>query len=459
MMADNQVDLLRFGIAEGSVSEGTEHSKLFDSTVTPQWFMTYNAGTSVWVDETKRGWLYSQMLHHFEMFGVGPTQGWLENTITGSTELTDREKSRLITDVTKMVRTQRQSTQFESTLTVARESYLRDSLARTLASAPEAIRNSPSKALELLLRDLAGLQESTELNPRAERPKSLEDFIFDNMSELTREDHASARPFPWESWNEAFGGKKCGEVAIIAGRYSSGKSFVCKEILFKAADECKEDEFVVIADLEMTQTQLFFRWAARATGLPISKISTNQLSEKEELVFQETMSLLYESAKHRQNLLFLPAHGCYTTRAIRNNISRFGQGRTPVELGVDYVTLMRPSFGHLQSWEAMGQVIIELKELSTSLNIPVISPIHLNKDEQTQFQVVDQRADVVYRLKPERGREPKPPKDGAWIGTPGIIRAEATRNRSGATGSIAYLEVEFSTASIQDAPGGRRVAF
>lgn len=461
MSADSQLELLRFGVADGSATQVAEHTKLYASTVTPQWFMTYNLGEDTWRDESKLGWLFTEMLQHYDQYGVGPTQAWMENVINKSIELTDREKGRLTADIVKMCRKVRQSSQFESTLESVRQNFLREGLARTLSKAPQVIRENPSNALRVLLQDLASLQETTDVNPKAERPKYLGDFIYDSMSELMEEGNSMIRPFPWDSWNDTFGGKKSGEVAIFAGKYASGKSFICKEILFHAAESCSENEFVVCADLEMTQSQLFLRWAGRATGLPMTKIAKGQLTQTEEAVFQETMSILYESCKLRNNLLFLPGSECVTTRMIRNNIARFGQGRDVRELNVDYITLMRPSSGHLQSWEAIGQVVIELKELSMSLGIPVYSPIHLNKDDQTQFQVVDQRADVVYRLKPMRGKEPKPPApgSGSWVGTPGIIEATATRNRSGASQVSAWLGIEFATATVRDAPGGRLVAF
>jgi replicative DNA helicase len=429
---------------------------MFSRTVTSNWFKTYNPADDRWYDDQWYGAIFDRAAEHFRQFMSGPTPNQVAEWIESDPYLPERQKGEALTTVSRLTHGTRQPSQFNADFDALEAAYLREKLAKIIKSSAEDMRSDPKSSLNRLMKDL--VQTSEEIdgahNRHVEKPQWAHEFIEYHMDRWVDPTIDFVQPFPWESWNKVFGGLRPTEVVIFAALFAGGKSFLVKDLAWDAAERAKEHEFSVMADLEMDSEQIFFRLAAKISGIPIEKVRCRELSAMEEGVFHEAMNAVYEMSKNRRSLLIVPPSHCRSVKQLRAAIAQYGEGRTPNRLCIDYLTMMEPSDPKAGGWEKIGQVVVDLKrDIALAYHIPVISPLHLNKDFQTQYQVVDQRADTVYHMKPSPLAPWKPPISGQYVGTPGIIEVFSHRSRGGPDKRRAFLEVEFSTASLQDSDG------
>lgn len=457
MSSDPRTKVLRYAFDEGGTADSIYWDRMFNSTIGNNWFRSYNVDTERYEDIHFYGGMYDYAKQYYHDYGVAPTRASLESWVENHPDLGSREKTVLYETIGKHVfNGDRQSSHFEAHLDELKALKTRNGLSAILARTPEEARKDPRSCASMMVTQLTSLLDECD-GADAERrlkPVMVDEFINETMLKYDNPDYSFSRPFPFESWNRIFGGMNTGEVIVFAAKFNSGKSFLLKELLWAAYERCGPEELVVCCDMEMNREQLFFRAAARLCGLPISKIQQRMLDEDEEMVFYEAMRAVYELGKSKPGLLFLPTQHSKTTKRIRAAISQYGQGKTVTDIGIDYLTLMQASDTSYKGWEGKGQVVEEMKDdLAMYYNVPVITPIHINKEGDTQYQVVDQKADTVYKMYPLSGKAPKPPFEGEWYGTPGIIEVVRTRSRGNTNNVKAYVEADFSTSSLTDSTG------
>lgn len=104
-------------------------------------------------------------------------------------------------------------------------------------------------------------------------------LLFDFFNASPDETAKQAIPWPFERFNDALGGGvRPGEVVVLSGPTSHGKSLYCDQCLDHAA---KHGKRVHLYMTEMTALTRGMRYLARRTGVPFMRQRRNKLSDAE----------------------------------------------------------------------------------------------------------------------------------------------------------------------------------
>lgn len=454
--SDVRLRVLRYVLDEGGPTDAQYWDRLFSRTVTSLWFKTYNPGDDRWYDDQYYGAIFDYAQEHYRKHMTGPTPNQVAEWIEAIPYLTERQKGEALSVISRMTAGARQHAQFNADFEALEASYLREGLSKILSTSVDEIRHDPRSSINRLLKDLTTIADEIDgaHNRHVEKPLWVHEFIDQHMTRWADPTVELVQPFPWPSWNKVFGGLRPGELIVFAAMFAGGKSFLVKDLAWDAALRAKEGEFSVMADLEMDSEQIFFRLASKLSGIPIEAIRWRDLSEMEQAVFEEAMTSVYEISRDRKSLLIVPPTHCRSVKQLRSAISQYGEGRSPNSVCIDYLPMMEASDPKVGGWERIGQVAVDLKrDIALAYHVPAITPLHLNKDFQTQYQIIDQRADTVYHMTASPLAPWKPPLAGEYRGTPGLIEVLCHRARAAPGKRRAFLQVEFSTASLQDSDG------
>ena len=261
-----------------------------------------------------------------------------------------------------------------------------------------------------------------------------------------------------------------GELALIAGYSSSGKTSLCVSMTWHAVMQRKN---VVLFTSETLRPDIIHKIIARHSrhdqyavempdGIDSARIRSGTLTAVEIARFQEVVS----------DLTGNPAYGKYyvaqlpfgaTVGSVASRLSRLGH-MFPVDLCViDYAQLLRADRKRDSTHEEAAQMVKDIKALAATfdrgLGVPVVSPWQVNRSGRDRalkeggYSGVDlagtQEAfntpDVVFSLlEPARIENPRAT----------LVKGELLKNRSGPRGSIIDLRVDYATSMFWDVDGG-----
>lgn len=240
------------------------------------------------------------------------------------------------------------------------------------------------------------------------------------------------------------GGFKPGELVVIAGRPSMGKSaFACQVAL-----ELGRDAYVQMTSLEMKVDAIRARMLAGATGINSRLIESNQLDDKQWNAVQTAGSRLAVRK-------FGWTRGVRSLEALRRS-ARAAQ-RKHKRLGavlIDYLQLMRTEERFASRELEIAFMSRELKLLAEECNCPVLAVSQLNRSVESRADkrplmsdlresgAIEQDADVVLLLYRDDYYNKNSPDQG-------VCEINVAKNRAGTTGvAKVYFEGEctrFST--------------
>ena len=232
-------------------------------------------------------------------------------------------------------------------------------------------------------------------------------------------------------------GLKRGELIIIAGRPSMGKTALAMNI----AESCalKEKKSVAIFSMEMGSEQIATRLLGSVAKVNQNKMRTGELDENDWTEIADALGKLNEAP------LFIDegsALNSYELRARARRLHRSTEGGLGLII-VDYIQLMSP-LGNINGENRateISEVSRSLKSLAKELNVPVIALSQLNRnvdsrpDKRPQMSdlresgAIEQDADVIMFIYREEVYNP----DTLDKGIADIILA---KQRSGPIGDV-----------------------
>jgi replicative DNA helicase len=197
-------------------------------------------------------------------------------------------------------------------------------------------------------------------------------------------------------------GLKRGELIIIAGRPSMGKTALAMNI----AESCalKEQKSVAIFSMEMGSEQIATRLLGSVAKVNQNKMRTGELDDNDWAEIANALGVLNEAP------LFIDegsALNSYELRARARRLHRSTEGGLGLII-VDYIQLMSPlgNIGENRATE-ISEISRSLKSLAKELNVPVIALSQLNRnvdsrpDKRPQMSdlresgAIEQDADVI----------------------------------------------------------------
>ncbi len=238
--------------------------------------------------------------------------------------------------------------------------------------------------------------------------------------------------------NEETGGLHPGELIVLAGRPSMGKTALGLTMAKHLAMD--ERHGVAFFSMEMSAEQLAARLACSHKSIDLQKFRLHRLSEEEKAQFQ------YAAADFQDVPLFIDDTPGMTAMELRAKARRLKQREDIQIIFVDYLQLMYLPKAENRQVE-ISTISRQLKGLARELNIPVVAMAQLNRmpegradkrpmmSDLRESGAIEQDADVVLLIHRE---EYYKPEDEEVKGKAELI---ISKQRNGPTGTI---ELQFN---------------
>ncbi|WOO86928.1 replicative DNA helicase [Mollicutes bacterium LVI A0039] len=235
------------------------------------------------------------------------------------------------------------------------------------------------------------------------------------------------------------------DLIILAARPSVGKTAFSLNLARNiAASSENNNAHVAFFSLEMGADQLLMRLVAAESRVPISNIKTGQLSEEEQMMFNQGMASLSEMNFHIDD-----------TAGIKIGDIKSKCRKVKLEKGldmvlIDYLQLITTSKKTDNRQQEVSEISRELKGLAKELQIPVVALSQLSRGVEQRADkkpmmsdiresgAIEQDADIIMMIyRPEyygdniEGVDEETMYDGKTI-------VSLVKHRNGSTGDIEF---------------------
>ena len=193
--------------------------------------------------------------------------------------------------------------------------------------------------------------------------------------------------------DDHFGGLRPGELWVIAGETSSGKSVLSIQMLRHAIEIGKN---VLIFTLEMTADEIIGRMVSNSQNVPMHKIMKPRQAGKGYLEKIRQGASIYADGNlqvcDEANISI--DHICATAEEV-------AEEKGVAVILVDYIQLVESRSGNRESREQeLSTIAKRLKQLAKKLNCPIIAPAQLNDDGKLrESRAIGQTADNMLKIK------------------------------------------------------------
>lgn len=273
----------------------------------------------------------------------------------------------------------------------------------------EAMRNQDTEGMLRILRDMTQAAASAIESQRYSTLGDEMDAVIADYREAKRSPGLRGVPTGWETADAATNGLIGGDLVVIVGRPSLGKSWMMMEM---ARNANEAGYSVAFTSMEMGLMQIARRWLGRTTGINPNMIRAGEVGTYAE----EEMIREVERLKRMPN----PVH-CLAGD-MRKNVSGV-EGMilefSPDIVFVDAAYLLSPAGakkGYISRWESISEVVRELKELALRYDVPVVISVQFNRNQRNnstkEFDLGDisgsdsipQDASIVWGIR--KGQQP-----------------------------------------------------
>ncbi len=191
----------------------------------------------------------------------------------------------------------------------------------------------------------------------------------------------------WETLDIATNGLMGGDLVVIAGRPSMGKSWLIMQMAHAASSSEKR---IAFCSMEMSLKQIGRRWLGLRTGVNPNFIRAGEIGDyAEERMFAEM-----EVEKARANQIrLLGGDMAKAVSSVEGMILEF----QPQIVFVDAAYLLTPSGkknGYVKRWEAVTEVVQELKQIALRYDIPVVISVQFNRNQTNRSKKAFDMGDI-----------------------------------------------------------------
>jgi len=172
-------------------------------------------------------------------------------------------------------------------------------------------------------------------------------------------------------------GLQKGDLVIVAGRPSMGKTSLCMNIAETAA--VSEKKSVLVFSLEMSAESLAMRMISSLGRIDQNRLRSGKLSDEDWPRITSAIGMLSEAQ------LFVDDGAGLTPMEIRTRARRVAKAQGGLGLiVVDYIQLMQGSGHHDNRVSEISQISRSLKSLAKELNVPVMVLSQLNRSLESR---------------------------------------------------------------------------
>ncbi|MFB6311527.1 MAG: replicative DNA helicase [Salinirussus sp.] len=322
---------------------------------------------------------------------------------------------------------------------VVREHAIRRSLISAATSLQDAARDRQRDVTDVIdtaQRDVLALSSTGQQSRLAPLSAYIGDFLDDTERRMNAEDGMVGVPTGHQDVDSLIQGFEGGDLVIIAGRPSMGKTMLGEQWAEHMAGATGKP--VPFFSLEMPALQLLRRAAARNARIPLATLRSGQLEDHQWGPLNEAMKAV------KKTPLYVDDTPALTFAELRSRARRLHQQEPVAAIFVDYLQIVQS--GELTSRDAradqkIGGVASGLKALAKELDVPVIAVAQLNRgvdgrsDKRPQMSdlreagQIEQDADVISFVYRDDVYDPNSDHKG-------IAELIVRKQRNGPTGTV-----------------------
>ena len=240
---------------------------------------------------------------------------------------------------------------------------------------------------------------------------------IDRLDDLSRrEGHITGMPTGFDELDELTAGLQRGDLIVVAGRPSMGKTTLAMNIAENAA--IGNQKPTAIFSLEMSAEQLSFRMIGSVGRVNQSHLRSGRLTDEDWTRIDSTVSMMSTAP------IFIDDAPALTPMEVRARARRLKREHKLELIVVDYLQLMQVAGTTENRATEISAVSRSLKALARELNIPVIALSQLNRSVEQRNDkrpvlsdlresgAIEQDADVIVFIYREEVYDPDTPRKG-----------------------------------------------
>lgn len=197
----------------------------------------------------------------------------------------------------------------------------------------------------------------------------------------------SGIPFGWPTLDLATSGAQGGDLIVVAGRPSLGKSWM---LLNMARSAWLSGKKVCFTSMEMSLRQIARRWL----GLHM-RVNPNYIKEGElSTMGEERMMAAVDEISEAVPVHLLAGDMSKSVSGIENMAMEYD----PDIIFVDSAYLMTPSGakrGYIARWEVISEVVRQLKSLALRLDKPIVISVQFNRNQKNSSSGEQDLGDIA----------------------------------------------------------------
>jgi replicative DNA helicase len=264
------------------------------------------------------------------------------------------------------------------------------SLLRKLISAGREIASSAFGGEGLSARDLVDqaekrvfeiAEQSTGRREGAQRVSTLLPGLIDQIDEWhSNPDKLRGLATGFTDFDRITGGLRGGDLVVVAGRPSMGKTTLAVNMAEYAAVSPDSKAAVAIFSMEMPSDQLVTRMLSSIGHVPLNSIRSGQISDEDWVRITAATSQLSEAR------IFIDESAALTPTELRARARRIKREHGLDLVIVDYMQLMQVPGTQENRATEIAEISRGLKALAKELNIPVIALSQLNRSVEARTE-------------------------------------------------------------------------
>jgi replicative DNA helicase len=229
----------------------------------------------------------------------------------------------------------------------------------------------------------------------------LKDTIRNLEQLYEKKEHVTGVPTGFTDLDEKTAGFQRGDLIIIAGRPSMGKTAFALNIGQYAAMHSEQRTPVAIFSLEMSKEQLVTRLLCCESRVDASRVRTGHFQENDWPKLIKAASSLHEAK------MFIDDTPAISVMEMRAKCRRLKAEQGIGLIVVDYLQLMRGSSNPESRQQEISEISRSLKALAKELDVPVVALSQLNRGLESRTDkrpmmsdlresgAIEQDADVI----------------------------------------------------------------
>jgi replicative DNA helicase len=234
-------------------------------------------------------------------------------------------------------------------------------------TARELVDRAEQKVFEIAEQGFRGRQGAIAV-------RSILPQVIDQIDEWhSNPNSLRGLPTGFTDFDKITGGLRPGDLVIVAGRPSMGKSTLAVNMAEYAAVHQAKRASVAIFSLEMPSEQVVTRMLSSIGGVPLSSLRSGNISDEDWVRITSATSQLSESK------VFIDETPALTPTELRARARRIKREHGLDLVVVDYLQLMQVPGTKENRATEIGEISRGLKVLAKELAVPVIALSQLNR--------------------------------------------------------------------------------